>query len=314
MSAWVRRVLAGSGDPLRERLGELVRRRRAGALVTAADGAPADELTFDPNARELPTANPRPRRRGVAVDAPGATGVEAFLPGGEWRHDRHGSVYVHEQLRSEVERPPTRTSEGYAAWGRLPEPPPGEVELSSLRHLGLARVLFLDLETCGLSSSPVFLAGTMHWNGEDFVLRQYFARHYGEEAALVAGVSEQARGFEALVTFNGKSYDAPFLAARALSLGVDLRLPRHHLDLLHHARRRWRLELPDCRLTTLERRVCRRRRVGDVPGEEIPGLYHDYVRNGDPWRLVPVFHHNLLDVVAMVELTPPLFDPEASVY
>ena len=34
---------------------------------------------------------------------------------------------------------------------------------------------FLDLETGGLASSPVFLAGTMHWNGEDFVLRQYFA-------------------------------------------------------------------------------------------------------------------------------------------
>jgi len=174
--------------------------------------------------------------------------------------------------------------------------------LSSLRFLGLERALFLDLETCGLASSPVFLAGTMHWNGEDFVLRQYFARHYGEEAALLAAVSDHARGFEALVTFNGKAYDAPFLTARALTHGVELQLPRHHLDLLHHARRQWREELPDCRLTTLEWRVCRRRRVGDVPGDQIPGLYHDYVRNGDPWRLVPVFHHNLLDVTTMADI------------
>jgi uncharacterized protein YprB with RNaseH-like and TPR domain len=36
-----------------------------------------------------------------------------------------------------------------------------------------------------------------------------------------------------------------------------------------------------------------------VPGEEVPGLYHDYVRSGDAYRLVPVFHHNLLDVVTM---------------
>ena len=316
MSAWARRPPDGSGDPLRERLGELVRRRRVGALATTADGAPdgapANDVARLLSARGLETASSRPRRRGVAATAPGATGVEAFLPGGEWRHERHGSVYVHERLRSEVERSPGRASDGYSAWGRLPEPPPGEVELSSLRHLGLAHVLFLDLETCGLSSSPVFLAGTMHWNGEDFVLRQYFARHYGEEAALVAGVSEQARGFEALVTFNGKSYDAPFLAARALSLGVELKLPRHHLDLLHHARRRWRLELPDCRLTTLEWRVCRRRRVGDVPGDEIPGLYHDYVRNGDPWRLVPVFHHNLLDVTTMADVLHALCAPARS--
>jgi len=271
---------------LRERLGELVRSRRAG--TPPANG--------DVGAEPTPTPPTRPaRRKRVGSHDPSATGVEAFLPGGEWRHERHGAVYVHEQLRSDVER-------RRATWGRLPEPPPGEVELSSLRCLGLERALFLDLETCGLSSSPVFLAGTMHWNGEDFVLRQYFARHYGEEAALLAAVFEQARGFECLVTFNGKSYDAPFLAARALTHGVTLALPRYHLDLLHHARRQWREELPDCRLTTLEWRVCRRRRVGDVPGEQIPGLYHDYVRNGDPWRLVPVFHHNLLDVTTMADI------------
>jgi uncharacterized protein YprB with RNaseH-like and TPR domain len=274
---------------LRERLGELVRSRSRSSDVRP-------QGTLPPSAAKLPARRGTPAEAGSADSHErSATGVEAFLPGGEWRHERHGAVYVHERMRSDVER-------RQASWGSLPEPPPGEVELSSLRCLGLERALFLDLETCGLSSSPVFLAGTMHWNGDDFVLRQYFARHYGEEAALLAAVFEQARGFDALVTFNGKSYDAPFLAARALTHGVTLELPRHHLDLLHHARRQWREELPDCRLTTLEWRVCRRRRVGDVPGDQIPGLYHDFVRNGDPWRLVPVFHHNLLDVTTMADI------------
>jgi uncharacterized protein YprB with RNaseH-like and TPR domain len=211
-------------------------------------------------------------------------------------------VYVHERLRSTVEKRRPH-------WGRLPEPSPGEVELSSVRHLGLSRALFLDLETCGLSSSPVFLAGTMFWNGEDFVLRQYFARHYGEEAALLAAVAEQARSFELMITFNGKSYDAPFLHARALTHNVALQLPRHHLDLVHHSRRRWREELPDCRLTTLEARICRRRRTGDIPGAEIPERYHDYVRTGDPWPMVPVFHHNLLDVTTMADVLHALCKP-----
>ncbi len=290
---------AGSGGALRERLGELVRRRRAGQPANGAGaGGPAAEDAPPPAA----ATRPRRARPRVPPTEPGAAGVEAFLPGGEWRHQRHGAVYVHERLRSDVER-------RKAAWGRLPEPPVGEPELSSLRHVGLERALFLDLETCGLSSSPVFLAGTMHWNGSDFVLRQYFARHYGEEPALLAALAEQARGFDVLVTFNGKAYDAPFLAARSLAHGVPLALPRHHLDLVHHARRRWRLELPDCRLTTLELRVCRRRRAGDVPGEQIPGLYHDYVRNGDPWRLVPVFHHNLLDVTTMADILHALCAP-----
>src|SRR5439155_6625405 len=128
----------------------------------------------------------------------------------------------------------------------------------ALASRGLERALFLDLETGGLASSPVFLAGTMHWNGSDFVLRQYFARHYGEEAPLLAALAEWCRAFEFLVTFNGKSYDGPFLANRSLVHGVELVLPPRHLDLLHPARRRWKRLLRDCRLQTLETYVCRR--------------------------------------------------------
>ena len=152
----------------------------------------------------------------------------------------------------------------------------------------------------------MFLAGTMHWNGSDFVLRQYFARHYGEEATLLAALAEATRGYEFLVTFNGKSYDVPFLRDRSNVHRVPIGMPPRHVDLLHPARRRWRHDLPDCRLQTLELRVCRRRRSGDVPGEEVPGLYHDYVRSGDPYRLVPVFHHNLLDVITMGEVLSAL--------
>jgi uncharacterized protein YprB with RNaseH-like and TPR domain len=78
------------------------------------------------------------------------------------------------------------------------------------------------------------------------------------------------------------------------------------VDLLHPARRRWKDDLPDCRLQTVERHVCRRRRSGDVPSDEVPALYHDYVRTGDPWRLVPVFHHNLLDVITMGDVLQAL--------
>lgn len=275
-------------DGLRTRLGELVRQRRgAGSLPPRADDPAVQELAPKRRARV-------PRASDDAADVAEA-GVEAFLPGGEWQHDRHGKVYVHERLRSGFEK-----RKGH--WGRLESPPESEPELQRLAASGLERALFLDLETCGLGGSMVFLAGTMHWNGEDFVLRQYFARHYGEEAALVAAVAEQVRGFETLVTFNGRSFDGPQLVSRATAHLVELALPAFHFDLLHASRRRWKATLPDCRLQTLERHICRRRRSGDVPSDEVPELYHDYVRRGDAWRLVPVFHHNLLDVITMAEI------------
>ena len=272
-------------------------KERLGALTRARRGSPAPPG---------PEESARPARRRVAR-APDVgelaqkTGVEAFLPGGEWRDER-GAVFVHERLRSDIEKP-------RSDWGCLGEPPASEPQLEALAAAGLSRALFLDLETGGLASSPVFLAGTMNWNGETFVLRQYFARDYGEEASLLRALGEQTRGFEFLVTYNGRSYDAPFLRGRAVVHGVRLALPPHHLDLLHAARRRWREDLPDCRLQTLERHVCGRWRTGDVPGDEVPGLYHDYVREGDPWRLIPVFHHNLLDVITMAEILRALCAP-----
>jgi hypothetical protein len=282
-----------SAAALKTRLGELARSRRA---ATPPPFDPAREATPGVGVAVGPATSPT-----ATEPEPAPAGVEGYLPGGEWR-DEHGAVFVHERLRSQVER-------SRPDWGRLGEPPDDEPDLIAIRTLGLERVLFLDLETGGLSSSPVFLAGTMHWNGEDFVLRQYFARHYGEEPALLRAVGEQAGRFDALVTFNGRSYDAPFLRSRALVHGVPLTLPERHLDLLHASRRRWRDELEDCRLQTLERHVCRRRRSGDVPSEEVPGLYHDFVRRGDPYRLVPVFHHNLLDVITMAEILRALCTP-----
>lgn len=214
-------------------------------------------------------------------------------------------MFVHERLRSEIERP-------RSDWGRLEAPPEDEPGLGLLREIGLERVLFLDLETGGFAGSPVFLAGTMRWNGSDFVLRQYFARHYGEEASLIRALEVETRGFEALVTFNGKSYDVPFLRDRARVHAVAFGVPEIHVDLLHPARRRWRGRWVDCRLQTLELYVCRRRRSGDVPSEEVPGLYHDFVRRGDPYRLIPVFHHNLLDVITMHEILRALCRPKSA--
>jgi uncharacterized protein YprB with RNaseH-like and TPR domain len=258
------------GEALRRRLGELARTRRA-----VPDGRP-------------PARQAAPRARTELL------GVEAYLPGGEWR-DEIGGVFVHERLRSQVEPP-------RADWGRLGRAPEDEPDLVALQSLGLEHVLFLDLETGGFSSSPVFLAGTMHWNGTDFVMRQYFARHYGEERVLLRALAAETRRFCFLVTFNGKSYDAPFLRDRARVHGETLVLPPRHMDLLHPARRRWKGSLADCRLQTLELHVCGRRRCGDVPSDEVPGLYHDFVRRGDAHRLIPVFHHNLLDVITMHEV------------
>jgi uncharacterized protein len=78
-----------------------------------------------------------------------------------------------------------------------------------------------------------------------------------------------------------------------------------HFDLLHPARRLWRVRDGAaegdgcCRLGTLERVLCDVTRVGDVPGLEIPGRYFQFLRTGDARPLEPVLEHNRLDLISL---------------
>lgn len=163
-------------------------------------------------------------------------------------------------------------------------------------------LLFVDLETTGLSSTPVFLVGVMAWEDGDLVVRQFFARTYAEERAILSLFVECARNRRAVVSFNGKSFDIPYLRARCAAMGVDFACPHAHLDLLHESRRAWKHTLPDCRLQTLEEHVCGRRRHGDIPGWAIPDAYHEYVRTANAVEMVEVLKHNLLDLVTLADL------------
>ena len=115
--------------------------------------------------------------------------------------------------------------------------------------------------------------------------------------------SEFAPDFDILVTFNGKSFDAPFIKDRMVYHRKQFEWTQTHVDILHHSRRRWKDELPDCKLQTLESYICQRRRVGDVPGSLVPDVYREFVRSGSTQLLADVFHHNALDLITLVELT-----------
>ena len=163
-------------------------------------------------------------------------------------------------------------------------------------------IVFLDLETTGLSSTPIFLIGAMEAEKGGLVVRQYFARNYSEERAILLLWLESVRRKKLLVTFNGKSFDVPYVQNRAVANAVPCVLDLPHFDLLHESRRDWGGDLSDCRLQTLESMVCRRPRHDDIPGYKIPTAYHDYLRTGNARDIVRILQHNLLDLVTLADL------------
>jgi uncharacterized protein YprB with RNaseH-like and TPR domain len=167
-------------------------------------------------------------------------------------------------------------------------------------------LLFVDIETTGLSSSlPLFLIGALRMD-EEPRLELFLARDLPEEGAVLSAFNTLAAG-KTLITFNGKSFDWPYIEGRSRAHRLPVQPPRAHLDLLHHARRQWKHSLPDCKLQTLELYLCGRTRVDDVAGREIPRTYHEFARthaqNGTGAHLMsPILHHNALDILTMAEL------------
>jgi len=170
--------------------------------------------------------------------------------------------------------------------------------------------LFIDTETTGLAGSVVFLLGAMRVTSDDIRLVQVFARNYAEERELARTWSDMLQEATRLVSFNGKSFDVPVLRDRLGYHAIEEPACPPHLDLLHHARRLWGDRLPDCRLQTLERELCGRRRAGDIPGDEIPGVYHHFVKTGEVDDILSVFHHNALDIMTLADIALALAEPE----
>ena len=211
-------------------------------------------------------------------------------------------------------------------------------ELSALAEGFPHGAMFLDLETCGFAGSMIFLVGLLREIEGQLMVELLLARNYAEEPAVLESLWQVAAEHQVLVTFNGKSFDWPMVhdrstlhhlgrdarwektkarttrravggetrpggTGRGLALGrYDLRPEPTHCDLLHHARRRWKGRLPNCRLQTLERYVCGRRREGDVPGSMIPATYHHYVRSGQTTEMESVLAHNAIDLVTLLDL------------
>lgn len=281
---------------LRDRLAA-VARERAGKLI----GIGATVREVDPGPGGTGAASPPggPRR------APGPVPpLGRILPGIEIRTPS-GACWLHE--RSLARWPDADATLPDRLCRRLAAPPPEDLAadpgLRLWRALGLSGGMFLDLETTGLSATPVFLAGMLLAVDGGMAFRLLLARDYAEEAALLETVAAEVARRPVVVTYNGKSYDLPFLRERTSRLRVDRTNPGAVLDILHPARRRWGKKLPDCRLATLEWHLCRRRRAGDIPGRDIPAAYHRFVRTRDPRPLLKVFTHNLLDLYTLAELT-----------
>ncbi len=187
------------------------------------------------------------------------------------------------------------------------------MDLVSLRHekshrfaLGTAssfepeNYIFLDIETLGLFSRPIILFGIGTIEQKHLTVRQYLLRDINEEASALTEIASRCiSGRKALVTFNGKAFDLPYIQDRLAYYGLSP-IPRIlHFDMLHFSRRRWKRRLSSCRLSALESAILKINRTDDLPGQMVPEFYETYLRTQNCGPLFPIVEHNRQDVVSL---------------
>lgn len=168
------------------------------------------------------------------------------------------------------------------------------------------RFLCFDTETTGLaggSGTRAFMIGAADWRDGALRIRQLYLTAMAGETAMLRRFASWLGEDTVLVSYNGRSYDAPLLATRyRLQRLANPLAGLPHVDLLHPVRRVYRGRWENCRLATIERQVLRIVREDDLPGSQAPAAWRAWLRHGASTDFMRVLEHNRQDVATLARL------------
>ena len=146
---------------------------------------------------------------------------------------------------------------------------------------------YLDIETTGLTPiyDEITVVGIYLCDGINRELVQLVG---GE--ATADSVMDALKGTSIIYTYNGKSFDLPFIHSR---LGVNLEGPFEHHDLIYDC---WRKNLYGG-FKAVERQLGIERSLKEVNGYEAVRLWWRYVYHFDTDALATLLEYNKEDVL-----------------
>ncbi len=170
---------------------------------------------------------------------------------------------------------------------------------------------FFDIETTGLSAARanLYLIGIVIWDnvGASWKLVQLFSEGIADEPALLRSFFELLAGKRLLLSFNGDSFDIPFLTQLLNQYTLPYRFEHlESLDLYKLLRSvKKLLQLPNCKLKTCEQ-FLGIDREDRFSGGELIYVYLDYLKEPDAEKLELLLLHNAEDLMNLPRLLPML--------
>lgn len=171
---------------------------------------------------------------------------------------------------------------------------------------------FFDIETTGFSrlSCTIYMIGVMKLE-EDGEAKPtlFFAEKPEEEAQCISNFFEwlEKNNIKRLITFNGASFDIPFVSARIMKKGLAFSFDGYeHLDIYKEiAPLKNVLGLENCKQKSIEA-FLGISREDEMDGGQLINVYKSYVRTPSEAKKHLLYIHNYEDVLGMLGLLPIL--------
>lgn len=167
--------------------------------------------------------------------------------------------------------------------------------------------VFFDIETTGLGwrRSHLYLIGAAVYHAETdcFEVTQWFADEPARELDLLEAFARFLRPFKRLVHYNGAGFDLPYLRNKYEFYHLEMPFDSMATLDLYQTFRPFRnvFGLSSMKQRSLEV-FSGFSREDRFSGEELIGVYEEYLGSGNPELLQALYLHNLEDVTGMVRL------------
>ena len=156
-----------------------------------------------------------------------------------------------------------------------------------------------DIETTGLNSKycKVILIGILFNEDNKTIIKQFFANSEDNEKELLLSFINFIKYYKNHITFNGLTFDIPFLNSRLKKHNINFSLSKNDdIDILKVIRPfKENLSLSDCKLKTIEKYLGIYRE-DTISGKESVDLYKEYCATQEDSLKEKILLHNYEDV------------------
>ncbi|MCR2045554.1 ribonuclease H-like domain-containing protein [Anaerosalibacter massiliensis] len=174
-----------------------------------------------------------------------------------------------------------------------------DYDLNMEKYFDNSPVCFLDIETTGFSRAydTVYLVGLLIYNNGKYTLKQYFLNSSEKEDCILKTLIEDIENSVHVVTFNGDTFDIPFLNSKYKKYDIKYQIPKNKsIDIYRTIRNNKELlPLKSFKLKSIEK-FLGIYREDTISGKDCIDLYYDYLKSNDLEKRKLILKHNYDDL------------------